>query len=74
MILEVRRSSDQELAEGHVFEAGSWMLEAEICQLGARSGLTCVTYLAFVAVLAFLALGRLQESVVGHETESQEVK
>ena len=33
MILEVRRSSDQELAESHVFEAGSWMLEAEICQL-----------------------------------------
>ena len=37
------------------------MLEAEICQLGARSGLTCVTYLAFVAVLAFLALGRCWE-------------
>ena len=33
-----------------------------------------VTYLAFVAVLAFLALGRLQESVEGHETESQEDK
>ena len=50
MRLKVRRSSDWEFSEGHVFEA-------EICQLGANiSCLTCVTYWAFGAVLALLAL------------------
>ena len=50
MRLKVRRLSDWEFSEGHV-------LEVEICQLGANiSCLTCVTYWALMAVLAFLTL------------------